>query len=111
MFFRVLLLCHLPLFLLAQNTLDQNSLKQGKWTKNHPNGKLRYVGMFKNDIPIGIFKHYDTKGKLTVNLEYFNEGQSAAARLYHPNGKISAIGLYSKEKKTAFGSILTKMKS
>ena len=88
MFFRVLLLCQFPLFLLAQNTLDQNSLKQGKWTKNHPNGKLRYVGMFKNDIPIGIFKHYDTKGRLTVNLEYFNEGQSAAARLYHQMEKL-----------------------
>ena len=96
---RFIFLCILPLSILAQNTLDEKGLKHGEWTKRHSNGKLRYVGMFKNDIPIGIFKHYDDKGNLTINLEYFNNGKSAAARLFHPNGTISAIGLYSLEKK------------
>ena len=36
---------------------------------------------------------------MTANLEYFNEGNSVAARLYHLNGKIQAIGLYSNEQK------------
>ena len=96
---RLFLLIIFPVVTLAQNILDEQGRKQGKWTKEYPNGELRYEGQFKNDVPVGIFKHYDQSGNITANLEYFNEGNSVAARLYHLNGKIQAIGLYSKQQK------------
>ena len=40
------------------------------------------------------------------NLEYFNEGKSASARLYHANGKLQAVGLYKMSLKNNYGSTM-----
>ena len=83
----------------AQNSTDELGRKQGKWMQKHDNGNLRYEGTFLNDVPTGIFLYYNERGILKANLEYFNEGTSAAARLYHPNEKVSAVGVYENEEK------------
>ncbi|MCF6181101.1 toxin-antitoxin system YwqK family antitoxin [Lutibacter sp.] len=47
--------------LLAQekiNQLNANGKRIGVWTKKFSNGKIRYVGQFKNGKEIGIFKFY-----------------------------------------------------
>ena len=84
---------------LAQNMTDVQGRKQGKWSQNHDNGQLRYEGIFVDDNPSGIFLYYTESGVLKADLEYFNEGESASARLYHANGKVQAVGLYLNELK------------
>ena len=71
---------------LSQNVIDDQGRKQGKWSQNYDNGQLRYEGSFIDDNPSGIFLYYTERGVLKANLEYFNEGESASARLYHGNG-------------------------
>jgi antitoxin component YwqK of YwqJK toxin-antitoxin module len=47
--------------LLAQekiNQLNANGKRTGVWTKKFNNGKIRYVGQFKNGKEIGVFKFY-----------------------------------------------------
>ena len=82
---------------LSQNVTDDQGRKQGKWSQNYDNGQLRYEGSFIDDNPSGIFLYYSDRGILVANLEYFNEGKWASARLYHTNGKVQAVGLYQNE--------------
>jgi antitoxin component YwqK of YwqJK toxin-antitoxin module len=52
------------------NQLNASGEKHGKWAKKYTNGKLKYEGQFENGIPIGEFKRYNEKGKLTSTLLY-----------------------------------------
>lgn len=80
------------------NKLDANGKKQGPWQKEYKNGKLKYSGQFEAGKPIGEFKRFDEKGKLTSTLNYAENG-SAAGHLYHPNGRPLATGTYVNQKK------------
>lgn len=82
----------------ADNKTDANGLKQGYWVKKQSNGKVKYRGQFKDDIPYGKFKYYTTKGELASVLEY-QTTDSVLATHYHPNGKKSAYGFYVSQKK------------
>jgi antitoxin component YwqK of YwqJK toxin-antitoxin module len=82
----------------ADNKTDANGLKQGYWVKKQSNGKVKYRGQFKDDIPYGKFKYYSTKGELASVLEY-QTTDSVLATHFHPNGKKSAYGFYVNQKK------------
>lgn len=83
------------------NQYDLEGKKHGYWKEyyTNPNKKLRYEGQFNHGIPVQSFKHYYDNGVLKMTLNYFNDGQNAAAYLYHPNGKKMAQGLYKEQKK------------
>lgn len=94
----------LPLFALSQkraelNYMDTNMLKQGPWKKNHPNGKLRYEGQFKDDKPYGIFIHYYESGKKKSNTFYFENGKRARTKIFEENGRLKSEGNFLNEKK------------
>ena len=76
------------------NSTDAQGRKQGAWTKTWENGTVRYVGQFKDDQPIGTFKHYDEEGKLTTIQEHDAGGKVSRARHFHPNGTLMANGKY-----------------
>ena len=98
MILRILFICF-PFFCFSQNLIDENQKKQGEWLQKHPNGKVRYEGSFVDDIPTGIFNHYNERGILKANLEYYNDGKASSARLYYANGQLSATGVYIGESK------------
>ena len=103
--FKIIICLFISAFALAQNVTDEKGRKQGKWSQNHDNGQLRYEGSFVDGNPSGIFLYYTERGVLKANLEYFNEGKSASARLYHSNGKIQAVGLYQNELKEQLNAL------
>lgn len=77
------------------NKTDSQGKKQGKWVRYHENtGKIRYTGQFKDDKPIGVFKHYYDSGELQARLIYHHNGINASANLFHKNGKKMAVGYY-----------------
>lgn len=76
------------------NGTDAKGRKQGAWSKTWPNGKTRYLGQFKDDKPVGTFKHYDEEGKLTTLQEHAGDGRISRARHFHPNGTLMAAGKY-----------------
>ncbi len=84
----------------ATNQPDENGKKNGPWTEKHKNGKKKYTGQFNHGIPVGEFKYFsEENGKLTTQLNYLNDGKTAAAYLYYPNGKVMAAGKYFEHKK------------
>ncbi len=76
------------------NTTDAQGRKQGSWSKAWPNGQLRYVGTFKDDKPVGEFRHYDETGKLTTVQRHQGDGRISRAEHFHPNGQLMARGRY-----------------
>lgn len=81
------------------NRTDEQGKKQGAWAKSWPNGTLRYEGQFKDDLPVGEFKHYNEDGLLTTTQVYRTDGRSSLAKHFHPDGSLMAIGKYAGKEK------------
>lgn len=75
------------------NYIDINKKKQGKWTKNYDNGKIRYKGYFINDLPVGTFYYYHENGKIKSLLNY-DDNHNSTCELFWDNGRIAARGAY-----------------
>ena len=78
----------------APNTTDAHGRKQGAWSKAWPNGQVRYTGQFKDDRPVGEFKHYDEFGKLTTLQKHAGDGRVSRAEHFYPEGALMAMGKY-----------------
>ncbi len=81
------------------NRTDAAGLKQGVWTKSWPNGKVRYEGLFKDDRPVGEFRHYDEEGALTTIQRYEKGTSISRADHFYPSGDLMAKGRYIGQKK------------
>jgi antitoxin component YwqK of YwqJK toxin-antitoxin module len=81
------------------NATDANGRKQGMWTRTWPNGKTRYQGQFKDDKPVGSFKHFNEDGVLTTIQEHAGDGKVSNARHFHANGSLMAAGKYTGQMK------------
>lgn len=84
---------------LAQNQTDDQGRKQGKWSKKHSNGNLRYEGQFSDDKEIGEFKFYDKSGKLVSTRTYETPGGKALCKMYNLYGFLHAKGIMDGRKK------------
>jgi antitoxin component YwqK of YwqJK toxin-antitoxin module len=76
------------------NYTDINGYKQGFWQQKYYNGKIKYEGFFRNNMPYGEFKRYDNRGRITSILIYSEKGDTANATLFHENKKVAATGRY-----------------
>lgn len=83
-------------------TVDASGKKQGYWKKkDDKTGKLVYEGEFKDDKPVGTFKHYYPGDTAKRAITYYKDGGKIAyAKLYHQiTGKLMAQGKYISELK------------
>jgi len=79
------------------NQVDANGKKQGSWKKYYPsNDGLFYEGQFKDDQPIGVFKHYYEEGSLKSITTY---GPRVKSEVFYPNGQLMAIGNFKEQLK------------
>jgi len=97
--FSSLLMCAFVSVSVSQNTTDEKGQKQGKWIRNYNYGGIRYEGRFNDNKPIGEFKYYYKDGSLKAITIYSAEGDSAATKSFHKNGKPMAEGVYFKQQK------------
>lgn len=90
------------------NRIDRFGMRQGAWKEFHPNGKVRSEGSYVDDRKQGIFKEYDAQGNLKEMVKYDGGVVDKLAqetltvdirRTFHPNGKVSSLGSYSKSGK------------
>ena len=83
----------------AQNKVDNKGQKQGAWSKTYPSGALMYEGAFKDDKPVGLFKHYYESGKLKIEQNYLS-GDISEVKMYENDGKtLAATGKYTGKQK------------
>ena len=81
------------------NKKDSAGLKQGFWRQTDEEGRLKYEGQFKDDIPYGEFKRFDVNGKLQTISYISDNGRRSFTRSFHPNGNVMSEGLYINQKK------------
>ncbi|MGD0711472.1 MAG: toxin-antitoxin system YwqK family antitoxin [Bacteroidales bacterium] len=80
------------------NKIDAKGNKQGYW-KKYVHDTLKYVGTFKDNIPVGQFKYYYGDGKLKTTMIYSNNGKFCTVTMFYPSGKKEADGFYTDMKK------------
>ncbi len=107
-FFKILIvfLVLLPVMVCGQelingqhNQVDKEGRRQGHWKVFDGDGKLKFEGNFKDNIPYGEFKYYYPNGTVKAISRIFNDGREARTKTYHPNGMLMAEGKYLNEKK------------
>ena len=81
------------------NKKDDQDRKTGKWLDYHPNGKLRYTGMFRDGYELGTFTYYNGTGQMTTKLIYSQQGEYANATMFYSNGVVKAEGKFHNKKK------------
>ncbi len=84
----------------AQTQTDANGKKQGYWKKkDEKTGKLIYEGLFKDNVPQGIFKYYYPHDSIKAIMNFKQDGKIAYSTMFHLNGKKMAYGKYIGEAK------------
>ena len=64
------------------NVTDANGLKQGRWIRVYPNGKLYYSGSFRDGRPVGHFTFFRETGKVLSEVQHEEGTDLAKAILY-----------------------------
>lgn len=99
----LLMMLFIPLLAATQgitNQTDQGGLKQGKWMRTYPNGKIMYEGNFINDKPVGEWRRYHESGTIKAVMKYHSGSDTVDAVLHDTDGKPIAEGKFVAERKT-----------
>jgi antitoxin component YwqK of YwqJK toxin-antitoxin module len=76
------------------NVTDAAGLKQGRWIRVYPDGKLYYSGSFQDGRPVGHFTFFRESGRVLSEVEHDSENNIAKAILYREDGTPSHQGQY-----------------
>jgi len=93
------------------NETDKQGRKQGHWIKKYPNESKMYDGFFKDGHPVGELKRYSENQTLISVLVYSDDGKTATATFYHPNGNVSSKGVYKDQMKDGKWQFFSSFKS
>lgn len=69
------------------NQFNSGGKRTGVWKKNFNNGKIRYIGQFKNGKEIGVFKFYSP-----INSKY-----PTAIKTFEANTNLAKVSFYTVE--------------
>ncbi|RLD38045.1 MAG: hypothetical protein DRI89_14685 [Bacteroidetes bacterium] len=97
--FSIFFIAPLFVFTQSQNQIDAQGQKQGRWVKAYNNGKVRYIGQFRDDRPYGEFNYYYESGALQTITNFSDDGIIAQTKTFHENGTPMATGNYIRQKK------------
>jgi len=86
--------------LCAQNKVDENGKKQGKWVK-YSGGYKVYEGAFIHGVPNGEFLYYYPSGNVKIRTVFSDEGRLNRTKMFFDNWKkqVQAEGNYIDRKK------------
>ena len=81
------------------NQTDAKGRRTGFWRRYYSNGKVAYTAQFDAGRNIGRMVRYDETGQRRVEVLHRKDGHHADAKLYSPEGKLIAQGIYYDQKK------------
>ena len=91
------LLALVPLMGVAQNMMDSQGRRQGKWVKMDKNNRKIYEGTFKDGLEIGTFTYYYSDGTVRMKNTFLVDGKFCSHEAYDKNGKLMATGFYNQK--------------
>lgn len=82
------------------NQKDAQGRKQGVWKKPYATSTaFQYVGQFKDDKPVGRFTYFYESGKTKAIMDFWDDGETSYAKMYHESGYLMARGKYINQQK------------
>ena len=95
----------LPLSLLAQNMMDSQGRRQGKWVKVDKNNRKVYEGTFKDGLETGVFTYYYGDGSVRMKNTFIKDGVYCKHEAYDKNGNIMVLGYYNQKNRDSVWTI------
>lgn len=99
------LLALVPLMGVAQNMMDSQGRRQGKWVKMDKNNRKIYEGTFKDGLEIGTFTYYYADGTVRMKNTFLVDGKFCSHEAYDKNGKLMATGFYNQKNRDSVWNI------
>ena len=99
------LLALVPLMGMAQNMMDSQGRRQGKWVKMDKNNRQIYEGTFKDGLEIGTFTYYYADGTVRMKNTFLVDGKFCSHEAYDKNGKLMATGFYNQKNRDSVWNI------
>ncbi|MCG8700953.1 MAG: toxin-antitoxin system YwqK family antitoxin [Bacteroidales bacterium] len=81
------------------NQVDNLGRKQGVWQKTYPNGRLMYIGTFKDGKPVDTLKRYHDNGMMKAIMVFEEGSDHSRITVFYDNGEKSAEGFHKGNKK------------
>lgn len=76
----------------AQNQIDKQGRKQGRWVKTDKQGAKVYEGTFADDLETGTFTYFWPNGAVRIRNEYSVPGKICHHQVYDQQGHLLATG-------------------
>lgn len=95
----------LPLVGVAQNKMDSQGRRQGKWVKVDKNDRKVYEGTFKDGKETGTFTYYYGDGSVRMKNTFLVDGKYCQHEAYSKDGKLMATGFYSQKNRDSVWNI------
>ena len=83
----------------------KNGMKNGKFLKNYPNGKIKEIGFFIDDEVDGQFKEYFDNGNLRYEGKYLNGNEVGVHKVYESNGPLLYEKYYFENLKSRYSQV------
>lgn len=80
--------------LTAQNRIDNQGRKQGKWIKTDTDGSRIFEGEFKDGKEVGVFNYYYPDGKLKIRNTFTVPGRYCSHEAYDKEGRLLTKGFF-----------------
>ena len=94
-----------PLSLCAQNKMDSQGRRQGKWEKVDKNNRKVYEGVFKDGLETGVFTYYYGDGSVRMKNTFIKDGVYCKHEAYDKNGNIMVEGFYNQKNRDSVWTI------
>ena len=84
------------------NQFNSKGERIGLWKKKYNNGRIRYVGQFKNGKEVGVFRYYSAKSsKFPIVIKTFIRGTNLAkVKFYTEEGVLESKGAMEGKKRS-----------
>ena len=81
----------------AQNRIDNQGRRQGKWIKTDTDGSRIFEGEFKDGKEVGVFNYYYPNGKLKIRNTFTTPGHYCSHEAYDKEGRLLTKGFYNQK--------------
>ena len=81
----------------AQNRVDNQGRRQGRWIKTDKDGSRIFEGEFKDGKEVGVFNYYYPDGTLKMRNTFTDPGRYCSHEAYDSKGRLIAKGFYDQQ--------------
>ena len=105
--FRIIVLTFLCLGFVcnAQNRLDKNGRRDGRWIRNDKDGSVIFEGTYDHGKETGTFKYYYPDKTLKIENTFIVPGRICSHKAYDEKGHLLATGFYNQKNRDSIWHI------